>query len=160
VNERIPPATALVVADNTWSWWYGTRTLLAVAALAALAATAHAATTGIREVPVQFQKGETGATLKGKLKGYETVDYTLRAKAGQSMVVIMKTTNASAYFNVLPPGSETALFVGSTSGERFEGTLSADGVYRIRVYLMRSAARRNEKASYTLDVGVSGAPGR
>jgi hypothetical protein len=116
-----------------------------------------AAASGIREVPVQFKTGETGATLKGKLKGYETLDYTLGARAGQSMVVLLKTSNASAYFNVLPPGSETALFVGSTSGERFEGTLPADGTYRIRVYLMRSAARRGEKASYTLDVGVSGA---
>ena len=126
------------------------------AAIAFLALAAQADTPGIREVPVHFQKGESGATLKGKLKGDETVDYTLAAKAGQSMVVTMKASSTSAYFNVLPPGSETALFVGSTSGERFEGTLPADGVYRIRVYLMRSAARRNASTSYTLDVGVSG----
>ncbi len=138
------------------SWTIGVaRRLLSFAALATLATAGYATTPEIREVPVHFAKGETGATLKGKLKGHETVDYTLQARAGQSMVVLLKTTTASAYFNVLPPGSETALFVGSTSGERFEGTLPADGIYRIRVYLMRSAARRNEKASYTLDVGVS-----
>jgi hypothetical protein len=112
----------------------------------------------IREEPVHFREGQTGATLKGKIQGYETVDYTLRAAAGQSMVVILAPSNSSAYFNVLPPGSEQALFVGSTSGNRFEGALPADGTYTIRVYLMRSAARRNESASYTLEVGVSGAP--
>jgi hypothetical protein len=46
--------------------------------------------------------------------------------------------------------------VGSTSGNRFEAELPADGVYTIRVYLMRNAARRNETARYTLDVGIAG----
>jgi hypothetical protein len=49
-----------------------------------------------------------------------------------------------------------AIFVGSTSGNRFEAELPADGEYTIRVYLMRNAARRNETANYTLEVGISG----
>jgi hypothetical protein len=110
----------------------------------------------IQEVQVEFPKGKTGTTLKGKLKGDETVDYKLRAAAGQSMVVVFQPTHPSAYFNVLPPGSDTALFVGSTSGNRYEGTLPADGNYTIRLYLMRNAARRNESTSYRLDVSVSG----
>jgi hypothetical protein len=121
-----------------------------------MATVAQAAGPTIREVSVQFPKGETHATLKGKLKGDETVDYKVRATSGQSMVVVFKPGNPSAYFNVLPPGSDAAIFIGSTSGNRFEGTLPADGTYAIRVYLMRSAARRNEVASYTLDVGVTG----
>jgi hypothetical protein len=140
MNHRIRSRAALIVAT----------------AVLTLAPTAQAAAPGIREIPVDFPKGESGATLEGKLKGDQTVDYTLRARAGQPMVVLLKATNASANFNVLPPGSETALFVGSTSGERFEGILPADGVYRIRVYLMRSAARRGESTSYTLDVRVAG----
>jgi hypothetical protein len=94
--------------------------------------------------------------LKGKLKGDETVDYKVRAAAGQSMAIVFKPGNPSAHFNVLPPGSDSAIFIGSTSGNRYEGVLPADGTYTIRVYLMRSAARRNESASYALDVGVSG----
>jgi len=137
----------------------GTWRLLVAAAIATIAVTGQAATPGIREVPLHFQEGGSGATAKGKLKGDETVDYTVRAKAGQSIVVTLKAGSTSAYFNFLPPGSETALFVGSTSGERFESTLPMDGIYRIRVYLMRSAARRNASTSYTLDVRVSG-PGR
>jgi hypothetical protein len=121
-----------------------------------IATVAQAAGPKIREVQVQFQKGQTGATLKGKLKGDETVDYKVRATAGQSMVIVFKPGNPSAYFNVLPPGSDAAIFIGSTSGNRYEGSLPADGTYTIRVYLMRNAARRNESASYALDVGVSG----
>jgi hypothetical protein len=120
-----------------------------------IATVAQAAGPKVREVPVQFPKGETGVSLKGKLKGDETVDYKVRAAAGQSMAIVFKPGNPSAYFNVLPPGSDSAIFIGSTSGNRFEGALPADGTYTIRVYLMRSAARRNESTSYALDVGVS-----
>jgi hypothetical protein len=121
-----------------------------------MATVAQAGGPRIREEQVQFRKGEAGATLKGKLKGDEIVDYKVRATAGQSMVIVFEPGNPSAYFNVLPPGSDAAIFIGSTSGNRYEGTLPADGTYTIRVYLMRSAARRNETASYALEVGVSG----
>jgi hypothetical protein len=73
------------------------------------------------------------------------------------MTVSLKTDNSANYFNVLPPGSvDVAVFVGSSGGDDWSGTLSADGEYAIRVYLMRSAARRNETAHYTLAVGITG----
>jgi hypothetical protein len=59
------------------------------------------------------------------------------------------------YFNVLVPGGDSALFVGSTSGETFEGTLPADGDYTVRTYLMRNAARRGESSDYTLDIRIA-----
>lgn len=114
---------------------------------------------GIQSKPVHFAKGASSATLKGTLKGYQIVDYKLGARAGQTMSVSLTTTNGAQYFNVLPPGSQdTAIFVGSTSGDEWTGTLEADGSYTVRLYLMRSAARRNESASYTLTVGVTGSP--
>ena len=114
----------------------------------------------IRTVNVQFKAHETGTTVKGSIKGRETIDYRLRAKAGQQMTVSLSTSNLSNYFNVLPPGSETALFVGSTSGTDWTGTLPTDGDYSVRVYLMRSAARRNEKARYTLSIDIAGGLGK
>ncbi|MGB7949314.1 MAG: PliI family lysozyme inhibitor of I-type lysozyme [Candidatus Binatia bacterium] len=110
----------------------------------------------IRREQIQFEKGKSGTTITGKIKGDQIVDYQLRASAGQSMVAIFKPSNLSAYFNVLPPGSNVAIFVGSTSGNHFEAKLPADGVYRVRVYLMRNAARRNESATYKLDLSVAG----
>lgn len=81
----------------------------------------------------------------------------MRAGAGQTLNVGMKTDNASSYFNIIAPGSgDVAMFVGSTSGNQFSSVLPTDGDYSIRVYLMRNAARRNESASYTLTVGVIG----
>ena len=76
------------------------------------------------------------------------------------MTVSLKTSNASNYFNVLPPGSTgEAIFIGSSGGNRWQGVLAADGEYKIRVYLMRNAARRNETAKYSLTVGVTGRAG-
>ena len=107
--------------------------------------------------PLHFAKGTSSATVKSSLTGYKTIDYTLRARAGQTMTVSLKTSNGANYFNVLPPGSkDVAVFVGSTSGNEWTGKLEADGEYTVRVYLMRSAARRNETANFTLSVGITG----
>jgi hypothetical protein len=111
----------------------------------------------IESRPVHFAKGASSTTLRGSLKGDKIIDYKLRAKAGQTMSVTLKSSNPSNYFNILPPGSnDVAVFVGSTGGNEWSGPLAADGEYTIRVYLMRSAARRNETANYTLTIGITG----
>jgi hypothetical protein len=112
----------------------------------------------IKQQPIEFKEGQTAATIKGSLKGDQIVDYTLRASAGQAMVVRFKPSNPSAYFNVLPPGSEEAIHIGSSAGNDFSANLPASGEYRVRVYLMRNAARRNESVNYTLEVAVSRVP--
>jgi hypothetical protein len=120
-----------------------------------LFASLPAAAQDIRRQPVQFKPGEIGATIKGKIKGDQTVDYLLRAKAGQTLVVILEASNASTYFNVMAPGEDSALFIGSTSGNRFVGKGQKDGDYTVRVYLMRNAARRGATASYTINFAVA-----
>ena len=130
--------------------------LLMVCVLVAASSWAFAVD-GIESRPLQFTKGASSSTAKGSLKGDQTIDYKLRAKAGQTMSVALKTSNVANYFNVLPPGSTgEAIFVGSTSGNEWTAPLLADGEYTVRVYLMRSAARRNETANYALTVGITG----
>jgi hypothetical protein len=110
---------------------------------------------GIREERMHFKAGTSGTTVKGRLSGQEDIDYLLGAKAGQQMTVELHTDNPQNYFNILPPGSsDEALFVGSSSGNRFEGTLPDSGDYRVRVYLMRAAARRDESANYRVDIHI------
>jgi hypothetical protein len=114
---------------------------------------------GIETRAIQFAKGNSSATIKGTIKGDQTIDYTLRAQAGQTMSVTLITKNGANYFNVLPPGSnDEALVVSSNVNNKWTGTLPTNGEYKVRVYLMRSAARRNEIANYTLTVGITGAP--
>jgi len=110
-----------------------------------------------RDESVRFAPGTSGATIKETITGYQSVNYKLGAKAGQHMVVVLKTDNGSNYFNIFVPGKgpgDEAMFIGSQQGGRYDGTLPADGEYTVQVYLMRNAARRNEKANYTLEIGI------
>lgn len=116
---------------------------------------------------VHFKSGQGGAVIAGQIKGDRWIGFRLGAAAGQTMRIGMTASNAAAYFNLFAPGSgpgDAALFIGSTGGPRYEGTLPASGDYTIQVYLMRSAARRGESASFKLTVSIGGAaapaPGR
>lgn len=133
------------------------RSVLCVGLMSGMVALSASADDGTRTQRVQFAKGANSATVEGTIKGYQTVDYVLHASQGQSMNVSMATRNTSTYFNILAPGeSEVAFFNGSVSENQYEGTLPATGDYKIRVYMMRNAARRNEVASYRLEMIVSG----
>ncbi len=114
--------------------------------------------TAQQRITVVFKKGSSASTITGSIKGDQSIDYTVNARAGQVLTVAFKPTNASAYFNVMAPGSNgEAMFIGSSAGNNFSGALPASGNTTIRVYLMRSAARRNETARYTLNIAVKGA---
>lgn len=105
---------------------------------------------------VEFPKGSTGTTIKGKIKGDKTIDYVLNAKEGQTLKVKLITKNGANYFNLLAPGEEDAAFYNSSmESNTYEGTLTSSGDHKIRVYLMRSAARRGETANYTLKISIT-----
>lgn len=106
--------------------------------------------------PVQFAKGKSGATIKGSLTGDQTIDYTLRAAAGQTMTVKL-SGGSSMYHNVLPPGSTgEALFVGSRDGDGSTTPLPATGEYTIRVYQMGHAASSGKRSNFRLDLAIAG----
>jgi hypothetical protein len=128
-------------------------TRLFLSLVAAVLVASMAVAGDIRTERVQFHKGANSATVQGTIKGYETVDYVLGARKGQSMNVSLSTDNGANYFNIIAPGKENeAMFVGASSGNQFEGKLPAKGDYKVRVYLMRSAARRDEMAKYRLEM--------
>lgn len=109
--------------------------------------------------PVRFSPGQTATVIKGRITGYNYVDYQLHAAAGQTMAVSLKGSNGANYMNVLAPGSgDVAMFNGQLAENRFSGLLPTDGIYSLRVYLMRSAARRNESSDFTLSVAITGQP--
>ena len=136
------------------------RTLIAAAAALVLSSpvTAGAQPAPPRQERVAFAKGSSSATIKGQLKGDADVDYVVGAAAGQTISVSLKGSNRSNYFNVLPPGSADVAMHVAQDGQPYTGMLPADGDYKVRVYLMRSAARRNEASDYTLTISVTGAP--
>jgi hypothetical protein len=123
--------------------------LLAGALLTGTALTAEAAK------QIAFGKGKTSASVSGKVKGNEDMDYVLRASAGQTMTIDFKASKGAAYFNVLPPDSTgDAIFVGSSEGNHFKAALPSDGDYTIRVYLMGGAKDSDKPVTYTLKVSI------
>ena len=108
---------------------------------------------------VQFGKGSSSAVLRERIVGRQYIDHELLAGAGQRMTVSLKASNGATYFNLLPPASrDAAMAIGEQIGNRFDGLLPDDGVYTIRVFLYRAAARRNEASDFTLSIGVTGTP--
>jgi len=107
---------------------------------------------------VQFELGKNNAVIESSISGYATVDYVLGARQGQYMNVSMASDNGANYFNILAPGEDqVAIFNGSINGNQYEGVLPESGDYKVRVYMMRSAARRNEVAHYRLETIISSA---
>ena len=107
--------------------------------------------------PMNFARGKSATVIRDRIVGRQYVDYQLRAGAGQRMTVSLKGSNGANYFNLLPPDRlNEAMAVGEFIDNRFDGLLPDDGLYTIRVFLMRSAGRRGEASDYTLSVGITG----
>ncbi|QHB71059.1 g-type lysozyme inhibitor [Stenotrophomonas sp. 364] len=125
-------------------------------ALLALVPTLAGAADKVTTTPVQFAKGTSSATLRGTVAGYDTVRYTVAARAGQTMTVTLggsANANLNVYAPGVVPGQGEAL--GSTDEtRRWTGTLPASGTYVVQVYQMRAQARRGEKAPHTLTVAI------
>jgi hypothetical protein len=133
------------------------RVVLTFTIIALLLPSLALAQSGIQERRVQFSRGATSAKVTGTITGYQTIDYLVNARRGQDLKVTLSTRHGANYFNVMEPGeTDVAIYNSSGATNSYEGTLARSGDYRIRVYLMRSAARRNETANYTLTVGVTG----
>ena len=130
--------------------------LLQIALLVVTLLPTAASAQPIEERRISFRSGESGTTLEGRLVGGEIIDYLLGASAAQTMSIDFAPSNPSAYFNLIQGAGPEAIFVGSTSGNQFRGVLPATGDYRIRVYLMRNAARRGETSDFTLSVSIGG----
>lgn len=108
----------------------------------------------VRREVVHFAPGSSSSTVKSSVEGYQTVQYSLSVNAGQKMSVQLDSSNASVYFNVTAPGAASAMYNSSINGNGTSFTIPSSGAYIIDVYLMRNAARRDEKANYDLTLYV------
>ncbi len=111
----------------------------------------------VQNKQVHFEHGADSAVIQGSITGYQSVNYLVSGKAGRSMAVAFTTDNNANYFNVYVPGKgpgDQAVFIGTQQGNRYERRLPADGEYTISVFLMRNAARRNERARFTLNIEI------
>ena len=133
--------------------------VLSLALLLSVAA-GGAANGSDRERDLEFANGATTARASGEITGRDGVSYRVAAVADQRLKVRFSASNGSCYFNVFAPGSEAAVHIGSTAGDQFSLDRTKPGVYQIQVYLMRNAARREERCRYqlTAELTPAGAP--
>lgn len=110
----------------------------------------------VRREQVELAQGAAVKKLSGKIKGYGTVEYSFAVPAGSELGIKLSSANPSAYFNVSLEGADEALFVGSRDGQRYQAKVTAAGRYKVSVYLMRNAARKNQAASYVLEIANTG----
>lgn len=110
----------------------------------------------IRTIDVKLKNDAPLISQKGSIKGYNLINYRITAKAGQTLKVFMQRSKGSAYFNVVYPQRPYGGFNGSTYGDAFAMLLPKDGIYTVQVYMMRSAARRNEISNFTMKFSLTG----
>lgn len=131
--------------------------LLMAALCAALACGSAWAADPIRHEEIVLTHAAPLQKISGKIKGRATAEYSIAVPAGARIDIRLTGANRSANFNVTAAGADEALFVGSRDGNRFHATAPTATVYRVSVYLMRNAARRNESASFVLEAGLGAA---
>lgn len=105
---------------------------------------------------ISFAPGRSSRTVRDTISGYETIDYFVSVRAGQRLAATLRTDNTSSYLNIKERGSSEALFNGSIAGNLGDVIVPSSGDYIVQVYLMRNAARRGERANFSLKVEVTG----
>jgi hypothetical protein len=104
----------------------------------------------------QLTIGPKPLSIKGSIKAYQSTDYRIKALAGQTLTVALAARHPQAYFNLLPSGTQEAMFVGSSMGNKASVVIPMDGEYTVQVYLMRAAARRGAASQFTLTASLQG----
>lgn len=128
--------------------------LLTVMLCSVLACAGVFAADAVKREQVELAQGAPVKKLNGKIKGYESVEYSIAVPAGSTLDLKLKSRNPSNYFNVSAAGADEALFVGSRDGDHFHAKPEVAASYKVNVYLMRNAARKNQSASFVLEAGV------
>lgn len=130
--------------------------LVLATAVALGAQAAAAAADKVTTFPVQFAKGTHSFSTSHTLLGYDSVNYTLDAKASQSMRVSL-TGSSNIGFNIYAPGDVpgVAIALGSGNvGQAWNGMLATSGTYTVQVYQVRAAARRGAQAAYAMTFAI------
>ena len=110
--------------------------------------------------PLVLAPGTVATLVKGAIKGQEDRRYTLAVGEGQVLHVLFTPSNSACYFNAYAPANaESAVHIGSRDGHEFGASPAQAGLWRFDIYLMRSAARRQERCRFAFSVELTGKPG-
>ncbi|PZQ76116.1 MAG: hypothetical protein DI563_07835 [Variovorax paradoxus] len=142
-----------------WLLWAAAATLLPTAAAAQVKAPAPP-TARVPWLRVRFPRRGGMRLLRGRLQArtHSVRDYVIQARAGQSLEVELETLAPGASFKVLGPQQKDALFMSEFSAlPLWQGRLSADGDYRVRVSLNAVQRTRGESMDFILRLALHAA---
>lgn len=126
-------------------------------ALAAWLATATAAVAQMApaEGPVLPRDGSP-VTTSGRMTGFNGVRYMLEVEAGEEIRVdFTQVGDKDCRFSVLPPGSETPIFLSTQGGNQFAAVPPAPGLYTIHVFQRSNPARRGRSCDFQISFSAS-----
>ena len=108
---------------------------------------------------VSFEPDDFGAMVSGTITGKEYRDYVLGASAGQEMFVELTVADGdgagTAFFNVLPPGSDdVAIYNSAMLGNTTTVPLPESGDYTIRVYQLGDDADTGKTKGFNIDLSI------
>lgn len=96
--------------------------------------------------------GDGTMALKGEIRGHDSAQYSFAAKPSQQLTIRLATSNPSNYINVERADLAEAVCQGALTGNVCSVRSESAADYVFDVFLMRNAARRGEKAEYTLSI--------
>jgi hypothetical protein len=88
---------------------------------------------------LRFQRGHSSTTVSGRIVGFDAKDYVVGAKAGQEMRLRLTASNPATYFVIYSINGKPTDMNETTDWSK---QLTESGDYLIRIFMMRSAARR------------------
>lgn len=131
------------------------RRLFATVMAVAVLYRAHAQDAG-RQLRLAADDLRAMRSFEDTISDFESVSYVVALRRGQSLNVVLASTNAASCFDIHAPGLEKPVYIGGESGNRHQLVAQADGEYAVRVFLLRFAARDGQSARYTLELKVAG----
>lgn len=99
--------------------------------------------------------GMRATQVKASIRGYQTMEYLIEAKTGQSLDLDLHSNNSATGFRISAPAAPRPMYGTSGQSSRFQGTLPRDGTYRVEIYLKEGAAENGERAAFSLDIRLS-----
>jgi hypothetical protein len=103
---------------------------------------------------ISLSMAEPKHLIEQSIEGFEYIDYQFTLAKDQTLKLSLVTDNPSNTFDVYAPAAEKPLFQGEHSGNELVLKATESGVYTVRVYLLRLAARDYQFASYSLALNL------
>jgi hypothetical protein len=105
-----------------------------------------------KQVKIKFAKGKSEGVYAGVIKGYNYIDYTFKANAGQNLTVLITTKTFATVFDIF--SKNESLISEQDTGSTLKIEIPDNESYTIRIRMMRSQARRNAVSNFKLKLSI------